>query len=39
MRLYNPCHLAVPIVERNRYCYMALAFLGSPRWKEINMAA
>ena len=35
--LHHPCLLGVPMVGRNQYGYITLAFLGSPWWGEINL--
>ena len=36
--LHQPCLLGVPIVRRNQYGYITLAFSGSEWWGEPNMA-
>ena len=35
--LHHPCLLGVPMVGRNQYGYITLAFLGSPWWGEISL--
>ena len=38
MRLHEPCLEGVPIVGRNQYGYITLAFIGSPWWGEFHRA-